>query len=96
MGLTLPSASRLVDVLIARRLLTREDNPTDRRRLKLGVTNRGLIILEASRRGTLNYLSKKLASLSADERVVLVEAMKAMRLAFVNGTEIRVIKAHVH
>ena len=30
MGLTLPSTSRLVDILISRRLLTRGDNPSDR------------------------------------------------------------------
>ncbi len=41
MGLTLPSTSKLVDGLLARGMLTREDNPADRRRVKLGVTNHG-------------------------------------------------------
>ncbi len=86
-GLTLPSTSRLVDVLIARRLLTREDNPADRRRVKLGVTNRGLTLLENSRRGTLNYLAKKLSGISASDRKVIVEGMAVMRSVLGSGTE---------
>ena len=91
MGLTLPSTSRLVDVLIARRLLTREDNPADRRRVKLGVTSRGLTILGNSRRGTLDYLAKKLGGISADDRKVIVEGMAAIRRVFVSSTETSVV-----
>jgi MarR family transcriptional regulator for hemolysin len=87
MGLTLPSTSRLVDVLIARRLLTREDNPADRRRVKLGVTSRGLTILGNSRRGTLDYLAKKLSVVSADDRKVIVEGTAAIRRVFMSGAE---------
>ena len=92
MGLTLPSTSRLVDGLIARGMLTREDNPVDRRRVKLGVTNHGLIILETSRRGTLTYLADKIASLSAEDREVIVKAMKAMRSVFISGTQTQAVE----
>ena len=91
MGLTLPSTSRLVDGLIARGMLTREDNPADRRRVKLGVTNHGLRILETSRRGTLTYLANKIASLSAEDREVIVKAMKAMRFVFISGTQTQAV-----
>jgi MarR family transcriptional regulator for hemolysin len=87
MGLTLPSTSKLVDGLLDRGMLTREDNPADRRRVKLGVTNHGLRILETSRRGTLMYLTGKIASLSTDEREVIVKAMKAMRSVFIGSTQ---------
>jgi len=87
MGLTLPSTSRLVDGLIARGMLTREDNPADRRRVKLGVTNHGLTILETSRRGTLTYLADKIASLSAEDREVIIKATKALRSVFISGTQ---------
>ena len=92
MGLTLPSTSRLVDGLIARGMLTREDNPADRRRVKLGVTNHGLTILETSRRGTLTYLTDKIASLSAEDREVIVKAMKAMRSVFISGTQTQAVE----
>jgi DNA-binding MarR family transcriptional regulator len=88
MGLTLPSTSRLVDVLIARRLLTREDNPADRRRIKLGVTNRGSTILANSRRGTLKYLAEKLSGISSNDRKVIIEGMAAIRSVFMSGAEI--------
>lgn len=83
-GLTLPSMSRLVDVLIERRLLTREDNPVDRRRVKLGVTNRGFTLLENSRRGTLKFLARKLSGVSAEDRKIIVEGMAVMR-SVLNG-----------
>ncbi len=91
MGLTLPSTSRLVDGLIARGMLTREDNPADRRRLKLGVTNHGLTILETSRRGTLTYLANKIASLSAEDMEVIAKAMKAMRSVFISSTQTQAV-----
>lgn len=76
--------SRLVDVLIERRLLTREDNPVDRRRVKLGVTNRGFTLLENSRRGTLKFLARKLSGVSAEDRKIIVEGMAVMR-SVLNG-----------
>lgn len=88
MGLTLPSTSRLVEILIERRLLTREDNPADRRRVRLAVTSRGLTILENSRKGTLAYLANKLSSTSESDRKVVLEAMKAIRQVFMTSTEI--------
>jgi MarR family transcriptional regulator for hemolysin len=87
MGLTLPSTSRLVDILIARKLLTRTDNPADRRRVELVVTGRGATILEASRRGTLSYLAEKLGKVKAGDRKVIVEAMEAIRSVFMNSSE---------
>jgi len=92
MGLTLPSTSRLVDGLLARGMLTREDNPADRRCVKLGVTNHGLTILETSRRGTLTYLTDKIASLSAEDREVIIKAMKAMRSVFISGTRTQAVE----
>jgi DNA-binding MarR family transcriptional regulator len=89
MGLTLPTTSRLIDLLIARGFLTREDDPSDRRRLKLAVTKRGLTILDASRRGTLDYLVNKLNGVDAEDRQLIVEGMKALRLVFINDAQIK-------
>jgi DNA-binding MarR family transcriptional regulator len=86
MGLTSPSASTLVDGLIKRGLMTREDQPDNRRRVRLVVTSRGRAILEASTRGTMAYLAKKLSSVSADNREVIVKAMETLRSVFTNNT----------
>jgi DNA-binding MarR family transcriptional regulator len=85
-GLTSPSASTLVDGLLERGLMTREEHPDDRRRVRLAITGRGRAILEASSRGTMAYLSKKLSSVSADEREVIVKAMETLRSVFTSST----------
>jgi DNA-binding MarR family transcriptional regulator len=89
-GLTSPSASTLVDGLIQRGLMTREEHPGDRRRVRLAVTRPGEIILETSTNGTMAYLAKKLSNMSADGREVIVKAMNTLRLIFINSTSIGV------
>ncbi len=79
MGLTLPSTSRLVDDLIKHSLMTREEHPADRRKVKLAVTPRGFSILEISRKGTLKYLAEKLRKISTEDRISIIKAMKAIR-----------------
>jgi MarR family transcriptional regulator for hemolysin len=81
-GLTPPSMSKLVDGLIARGLMARKDDPDDRRRVRLTVTNRGLAILETVTQGTLSYLADKLGDLDADERAAIDIAMEALRTVF--------------
>ena len=81
-GLTLPSASRLVDGLISRRLMTREEHPLDRRRVKLAATGHGLSILSASRAGTLSYLSEKMERVGEADRDAMVRAMAVLREFF--------------
>jgi DNA-binding MarR family transcriptional regulator len=85
LGLTSPSTSRLVDGLVARGMMTREDHPADRRRVRLIVTHSGQKILETSRRSTLAYLADKLSSVSADDREVIFKAMKALQPIFASG-----------
>jgi MarR family transcriptional regulator for hemolysin len=87
MGLTPPSTSRLVDTLISRGYMRREEHPADRRRVKLAVTGRGLAVLEACRKGTLSHLSSKLSCLAAGDRDIIVRAMQILRSVFVASTE---------
>jgi len=86
MGLMPPSVSALVDGLIKRGMMTREDQPGNRRRVRLVVTSRGKAILETSRRGTMMYLAKKLSSVSADNREIIVKAMETLRSVFTSST----------
>jgi len=88
MGLTPPSTCRLVDGLITRGMMTRQDNPADRRRVRLAATPRGITILEASRQRTMAYLADKLRDVSAEDREVIVKAMEALRSVFTAGQQI--------
>jgi DNA-binding MarR family transcriptional regulator len=86
MGMTPPSASTLVNGLIERGMMKREEQPDDRRRVRLTVTRRGQAILEASTHATMTYLSKKLNSVSADDREIIVKAMETLRSVFTDST----------
>ncbi|HYC19816.1 MAG TPA: MarR family transcriptional regulator [Candidatus Bathyarchaeia archaeon] len=86
MGLTPPSTSRLVDNLIERGLMARNDHPGDRRRVRLTVTVQGLAILEASTQGTVSYLADKLSGVNADNREVIDKAVETLRTVFAAST----------
>jgi len=88
MGLTPPSTSRLVDGLIARGLMARNDHPADRRRVRLTVTGQGLTILEASTEGTASYLADKLSGVDADNIEVIDKAVETLRAVFAPAHEL--------
>jgi DNA-binding MarR family transcriptional regulator len=86
MGLTPASTSRLVDGLVTRGMMTRQDDAADRRRVRLSATPLGLKILDASRQATMEYLAKKLSGAKADDREVIIKAMKVLRSVFTSGS----------
>ena len=81
-GLTLPSMSKIVEGLVARKLVTRQTDPTDRRRMTLALTKSGQTALEASRSATRACLAESLAALTDAERATVVKAMEALRPIF--------------
>lgn len=81
-GLTLPSMSRIIDRLVARRLATRETHPSDRRRMTLALTVRGRTTLESALEATEAYLRELFRTLPSTERVTVVRAMQALRPLF--------------
>ncbi len=83
LGLALPSASKLIDKLVARDLITRESAPDDRRRVLLMLTPSGQAILQATIQATQARLAQELAALSPHECASVIEAMNLLRRAFV-------------
>ncbi len=81
-GLSLPAMSRLIDGLVDRGLLTREDSAADRRRVALRITDSGRELVRTARQGALTRLSETLESLSGDERAHLIETMEMLRPLF--------------
>ncbi len=86
-GLTLPSMSKLVDGLVERRLLTRQSNAANRRRMKLTLTARGRAILQAAREPARAYVGDVLARLSPAERATVIQAMRVLRPLFISDRE---------
>jgi DNA-binding MarR family transcriptional regulator len=81
-GLTLPAASNLIDRLVNRNLVDRQNTSTDRRRIALALTISGESTMQAASIAALAHLTEVLNTLSAEERAVIAQAMVSLKAAF--------------
>ena len=81
LGLTSATASKLVDGLVKRGLVTRTDSPQDRRRVVLQVTETGRRALGVARKAALGKLNESLAALDEPDRSAVIRAMEVLREA---------------
>jgi DNA-binding MarR family transcriptional regulator len=88
-GLTLPSMSRIVDILVNRGLATRDTHRGDRRRMTLILTTRGRTTLRLALKATETYLRTIFMELSPTERGTVVNAMKVLRPVFTKPRDIQ-------
>lgn len=86
-GLTLPSMSKLIDQLVARKFVTREFNKVDRRRVTLELTPRGKTIWETARGATRDFLTERLAQCDAAQLETIYQAMEILRPLFISPRE---------
>jgi len=86
-GLTLPTMSMLVDGLVTRGLINRQEDPEDRRRMTLMLTEPGRVRLESARGATVAYLEERLRQLSASDRATITTAMRTLRELFTGGID---------
>jgi DNA-binding MarR family transcriptional regulator len=82
LGLTLPSASKKIDGLVARKLVKRQGSQNDRRRINLTLTNNGEEILIKAREETQARLEERVAVLPEAELEQVIRAMKSLRSVF--------------
>jgi DNA-binding MarR family transcriptional regulator len=87
-GLTLPSMSKIVDGLVARKLVTRQTHATDRRRMMLALTTRGQTALQTSRAAAHACLAEDLAALSDRQRETIAQALEILRPVFTPQGEV--------
>ena len=80
--LTLSAASKLVDGLVTADLVTRESDPLDRRKIVLRLTPAGQKKFGAARQATADFLTERVAAVSADERACITDAMRTLRGVF--------------
>ena len=85
LGLTLPSASKLVDGLVNQKIIARRESKEDRRRLTLALTRNGEDILRIARGATQDHLKNVLCELSAEELSTIIRAMNLLQPLFVKG-----------
>lgn len=78
LGVTPADTTGLVDRLVAQGLVSRADNPEDRRMLSLRATDRGEALVAKLRETTMARLSDVLARMSVDELAVLVQGITSL------------------
>jgi len=81
-GLTLPSASKIIDVMVTRKLVVRTESPRDRRYSSLKLTRLGLSTLLQARQGTEADLAEKIAELSDSQQKKVEDAMEFLSSIF--------------
>ena len=81
-GLTLPAMSALVDNLVSRKLVTREKNGEDRRKITLSLTPEGQRELDSAYRYTQRFFENKLSSLSDEDLDTILRSMQILRNLF--------------
>ncbi|HOA75136.1 MAG TPA: MarR family transcriptional regulator [Phycisphaerae bacterium] len=82
LGLSLPAASRMVDLLVRRTLIQRSPQPHDRRRVCLGLTAMGRQKFQAAHEATRQALADNLSRLSRSELTRLREGMRVLCRVF--------------
>ena len=74
-----PSMTRTLAGLLARGLIDRAGDPTDRRQVIVRLTESGTQAVRETRRRRDAWLSRRLADLDPNERAVLAEASEILR-----------------
>ena len=82
LGLTLPTVSQMINGLVEKGVVARENSPTDRRRIMLSLTGRGQSLLEKSIFGTQARLVEILAQLDTHDFETLHQAMRLLDRLF--------------
>jgi DNA-binding MarR family transcriptional regulator len=77
-GSSLPAASRMIEGLVARKLVIRHECRDDRRQISLSLTPRGASAFTSSRKATHRELTGVLAVLTPAQRRTVVDAMNIL------------------
>lgn len=85
-GMTLPTASKMIDALVERGLVSRETDTSDRRKITLSLTPKGRRILEDIKSEAIRHLTEMLTSLDSMECAKVSEAMERLGEALVFDT----------
>ncbi len=81
-GLEPPTASKLVENLVQRGLVNREEDRNDRRRVQLSISPKGKKSIDAAFEHTREFLAERLIHLKEPEREELLQAIELLKDAF--------------
>ena len=81
LGVTPPNVTGIIDHLVEQGLVSREENPEDRRMLLLKTTDKGKALLAKLRESRISHMSGILAQLSLEELSALAQGLTALTRA---------------
>jgi DNA-binding MarR family transcriptional regulator len=87
LGLTSPSACKIVDGLVARSMVLRQPSSSDRRKITLGLTPEGQNVLDEARTSTQARLANLLACLSAEQCKTVFQALQIIQPLFLQARD---------
>lgn len=77
-----PAISRSVEVLVKKKLISRTQNPQDRRNMRLALTEEGQTLFDEVFGKVGDWMAEKLSTLDEDELVAVAQAFKILKEAF--------------
>ncbi|MGD1276418.1 MAG: MarR family transcriptional regulator [Tepidisphaeraceae bacterium] len=77
-GTSLPAASRMIDGLVGKKLVARQECCDDRRQISLALTARGAAAFHASHQATQRQMGQRLKVLSSTQRRAVIDAMRLL------------------
>jgi len=78
-----PAISRLVDILVNKQMVTRVENPVDRRHVNLSLTAQGEWLLAELFKETHQWMETRMGTLSDEELDKLIQSLELLRETFV-------------
>ncbi len=81
LGVTPPNVTGIVDRLVDQGLVSRRENPEDRRMLMLRVTGKGETLIAELRERTVSHMSEALAHLSLEELNTIAQGLRLLSKA---------------
>jgi DNA-binding MarR family transcriptional regulator len=78
------AVSKAVDSLVHKGLVSRQQDPSDRRNIPLALTEEGQRVMEAIFNAAEAWLAARFACLNAEETKALLQGMESLRKAFSN------------
>jgi len=85
-GLEAPATSKLVEHLVQRGLVKRQEDASDRRRVNLSILPKGRQSIDAAFQHTRLFLTKRFAHLTEGQRRNLLASMEILKTAFSDET----------
>jgi DNA-binding MarR family transcriptional regulator len=82
LGVSLPTASRIVGGLVTKGLVRRTGCPQDRRQLSLIITARGQAVRTAAWRATQDQLAREVQRFTPAQRATVSQAMRILKKTF--------------